>query len=108
MTQSPDRRLQPRVPSNARAVLVAPGIELACIILDTSAAGLKLRTDRQMALPVQVIVVDIVAGHAIEADVAWRKGAEAGLRLRGQVPLRGLIPSRLVPARDAWIRAGGR
>ena len=87
---------------------MAPGIELACVILDTSAGGLRVRTDRQLALPGQVIVVDIVAGLALEADVAWRKGVEAGLRLRGQSPLRGLIPSRLLAARDAWARAGGR
>ena len=108
MTQPIDRRLQPRTSANARAVLVAPGIELACVILDTSAGGLRVRTDRQLALPGQVIVVDIVAGLALEADVAWRKGVEAGLRLRGQSPLRGLIPSRLLAARDAWARAGGR
>ncbi|MGV3579233.1 PilZ domain-containing protein [Brevundimonas sp.] len=108
MTQSIDRRLQPRTLTNARAVLVAPGIEMACVIVDTSAGGLKVRTDRQLALPAQVIVVDITAGTALEAEVAWRKGSEAGLKLRGQSPLRGLIPSRLLPARDAWSRAVGR
>lgn len=108
LTQPTDRRLQPRSPANARAVLVAPGIEMACVILDTSSGGLKVRTDRQLALPPKVIVVDIAAGLAIEADVAWRKGVEAGLKLKGQSPLRGLVPSRLLPAREAWIRAGGR
>ncbi len=108
MTQPSDRRLQPRSLSNARAILVAPGMEMACVIVDVSAGGLKVRTDRQLALPPQVIVVDIAAGMALEAEVAWRKGSEAGLKLRGQSPLRGLIPSRLVHARDAWSRAGGR
>lgn len=93
---------------NARAVLVAPGIELGCVILDTSSGGLKIRTERQLALPPQVIIVDIAAGLAIEADVAWRKGLEAGLKLKSQSPLRGLVPSRLIPAREAWTRAGGR
>lgn len=91
-----------------RAVLVAPGIEMACVILDTSSGGLKVRTDRQLALPRQVTVVDIAAGLAIEAEVAWRKGAEAGLKLKGRSPLRGLVPARLVPAREAWVRAAGR
>ena len=70
MTQPIDRRLQPRSPANARAVLVAPGLEMACVILDTSAGGLKVRTDRQLALPPKVTIVDIAAGLAIEADVA--------------------------------------
>jgi hypothetical protein len=108
LTQPIDRRLQPRSPANARAVLVAPGLEMACVILDTSAGGLKVRTDRQLALPPKVTIVDIAAGLAIEADVAWRKGVEAGLTLKGQSPLRGLVPSRLLPAREAWVRAGGR
>lgn len=108
LTQPIDRRLQPRSPVNARAVLVAPGIEMACVILDTSAGGLKIRTDRQIALPPRATIVDIAAGLAVEADVAWRKGVEAGLTLKGQAPLRGLVPSRLLPAREAWVRAGGR
>ena len=108
LTQPIDRRLQPRSASNARAVLVAPGIEMACVILDTSSGGLKVRTDRQLALPPKVTVVDIAAGLAFEADVAWRKGSEAGLKLKGQSALRGLVPSRLLPAREAWVRAGGR
>ena len=49
-----------------------------------------------------------LVGLALEAEVAWRKGVEAGLTLKGQSALRGLVPSRLVAAREAWIRAGGR
>ena len=45
---------------------------------------------------------------AIEAQVAWQKGQEAGLKRIGQASLRGLIPSRLAAARDAFRRAGGR
>ena len=108
LAQPIDRRLQSRSPANARAVLVAPGVEMACLIVDTSSGGLKVRTDRQLSLPPRVTVVDIAAGLAFEADVAWRKGSEAGLKLKGQSPLRGLVPSRLLPAREAWVRAGGR
>ena len=103
-----DRRVHPRTLANARGVLVAPGIEMACVIVDASSGGLKVRTDRQMALPAEVVVVDIVAALAIETEVVWRRGAEAGLKLKGRSPLRGLVPSRLVHARDAWARAGGR
>lgn len=108
MTQPIDRRLQPRSLAHARAVLTAPGIEMACVIVDISAGGLRVRTDRQMALPSTVTVVDIAAALAFETEVAWRKGFEAGLKLKSQSALRGLVPSRLLPAREAWIRAGGR
>jgi len=55
-----------------------------------------------------VMVIDIAQGVAIEAQVAWQKGQEAGLKRIGQASLRGLIPSRLAAARDAFLRAGGR
>ena len=54
------------------------------------------------------MVIDIAQGVAIEAQVAWQKGQEAGLKRTGQASLRGLIPSRLSDARAAWLRAGGR
>ncbi|WP_420477823.1 PilZ domain-containing protein [Brevundimonas sp. FT23028] len=103
-----DRRLEPRSPANARGIVVAPGLEMPCLITDVSASGLKVRLDRKLALPGQVQIVDLAQGVAIEADVAWSKGQEAGLRRRGQASLRGLTPSRLAAARAAYLRAGGR
>ena len=103
-----DRRLDPRLSAAGRGVVVAPGLELACIIADVSAGGMKLRLERRLALPARVIVVDVAAGLAHDADVVWCKGQEAGLKRISQSSLRGLAPSRLIPARDAWIRAGGR
>ena len=75
-----DRRFEPRSPANARGVIVAPGLEMPCLIADISVAGLKVRLDRNLALPKQVQVIDIAQGVAIEADVAWSKGHEAGLK----------------------------
>ena len=108
MTTPEDRRLEPRSPSGTRAVVVAPGLELPCIIVDNSPTGVRLRLDRILALPNEVQVVDIDRGLALEGDIVWRKGQEAGLKQRGQSSLRGLIPSRLAAAREAFLRAGGR
>lgn len=108
MSFQDDRRGERRSPANARGVVVAPGLEMTCLITDASAHGLRVRLDRNMALPVAVIVVDTAAGLAYEGEVAWRKGMEAGLKVRSKVSLRGLTPSRLAAARDAWLRAGGR
>jgi hypothetical protein len=55
-----------------------------------------------------VQLVDLARGVAAEAEVAWSKGQEAGLKLRGQTSLRGLVPSRLAAARAAYLKAGGR
>lgn len=108
MSPPQDRRFEPRSPANARAVVVAPGLELTCLLVDQSAQGGRIRLDRNLALPKAVLVIDIDQGIAIEAQVAWQKGLEAGLKRVGQASLRGLVPSRLSDARAAWIRAGGR
>ncbi len=109
MTTPQDRRIEPRSPANTRAVVVAPGLELSCLIVDHSATGLRLRLERNLALPDQVQVIDIARGMAFDAQVVWRKGQEAGLKQSGPASsLRGLIPSRLSAARAAFLRAGGR
>ena len=108
MTPPPDRRLEQRRAANARGIVLAPGFEIGCVILDVSAGGMKLRLDRNLALPRTVVVVDVAAGLACEADTAWSKGMDAGLKCRAQASLRGLVPARLAAARDAWLRAGGR
>ncbi|WP_197272379.1 PilZ domain-containing protein [Brevundimonas sp. AAP58] len=107
-SQSADRRQFPRTAANARGVVVAPGLEVACVIADTSDGGLKVRLDRALVLPARVIIVDIAAGLAIEAETAWRQGNETGLKRRDQASLKGLVPSRWLAAREAWTRAGGR
>lgn len=103
-----DRRLEARKPSSGRGVVVAPGLEIACIVSDVSPSGMRVRLERQLALPARVMLVDVAEGTAHECDVAWKKGNEAGLKRLSQSSLRGLAPSRLLPAREAWIRAGGR
>lgn len=108
MTPPQDRRFEPRSPANARGIVVAPGLEMPCVIVDSSASGMRVRLDRKLALPRQIQIVDIMLGTAVDAEVAWAKGQEAGLKRQGQASLRGLTPSRLSAARAAWMRAGGR
>ena len=59
MTTPQDRRFEARSAANTRAIVVAPGLELPCLIVDHSATGLRLRLDRNLALPGQVQVIDI-------------------------------------------------
>ncbi|MDP1913201.1 PilZ domain-containing protein [Brevundimonas sp.] len=108
MNAALDRRFEPRSAASTRAVVVAPGLELSCLIVDHSPTGLRLRLDRNLALPTRVQLIDIARALALEAEVVWRKGQEAGLKQRGEASLRGLVPSRLTAARDAFLRAGGR
>lgn len=76
--------------------------------MDRSARGLKIRMDRALSLPARVRVVDLDQAVAIDAEVMWSKGKEAGLKEGARSSLRGLVPSRLAAARAAWMRAGGR
>ena len=109
MSRPDDRRLETRSPANARGVVVAPGLELACLIVDQSSTGVRLRLDRNLALPARVVLIDVAQATAVEAEVVWRKGQEAGVKRSGAASsLRGLVPSRLAAARDALMRAGGR
>lgn len=104
--QPPDRRFEPRHAANARGVVVAPGLEMPCLIVDQSASGLRIRLDRGFTLTGTVIIIDLARGMAIEAVVVWSKGLEAGLKQSGQTSLRGLVPSRFAAAREALKRAG--
>lgn len=109
MTRPDDRRLEPRSPANARGLVVSPGLELPCLIVDQSGSGVRLRLDRNLALPNRILLIDMALATAVEADVVWRKGMEAGIKRSGAAAsLRGLVPSRLAAARAAFLRAGGR
>ncbi|MBK6025307.1 PilZ domain-containing protein [Brevundimonas nasdae] len=106
-TARADRRLNPRKLVNVPGVVSAPSVEMACIIVDLSDGGMKLRLDRGTTLPPEVAVIDVADGVAYSAVVVWQRRQEAGLRQTGAVSLRGLVPARMAGARDAWLRAGG-
>lgn len=89
-------------------MVVADGRELACMIADASEGGVRIRLDRAVALPRKVCLVEVDQAMVAEATVAWQKGVEAGLKLGPRVSVRGLVPSRLLAAREAWVRASGR
>lgn len=109
MTRPEDRRIEPRSPANARGLVVSPGLELPCLIVDHSGSGVRLRLDRNLALPKHILLIDMAQASAVEAEVVWRKGQEAGVKRSGAATsLRGLVPSRLAAARAAFLRAGGR
>ena len=91
MTQSPDRRFETRAPASGRAVVVAPELELPCLIMDSSSQGLRIRMDRKLALPPAIQLVDLSQGVAIDADVAWSKGHRAGLMSQDTIFVSALV-----------------
>ena len=107
MMPSENRRLEVRTPTRVNGVIVATGLEVACVIADRSAGGIRVRMERNLSLPRQVVVIDVPQAMAHEMDVIWQKGQEAGLKQRSRSSLKGLVPSRLTAARAALLRAGG-
>lgn len=103
-----ERRGEARKPANRRAILLAGGAEIECRITDESRTGLRLRLDRRLDGKGSAILVEITDATALDIDIVWTKGQEAGGRTGGQVSLRGLVPQRFAAARAAWQRAGGR
>ncbi|ADK99747.1 hypothetical protein [Brevundimonas subvibrioides] len=103
-----DRRVQTRQPANDRGVVIVDGREVGCLITDHSDGGVRLRLDRAAGLTRTVTLVDVGKAQAFDATLAWQKGIEAGLKLGQGASVRGLVPSRLLAAREAWVRASGR
>jgi hypothetical protein len=103
-----DRRSEPRRPSNMAGVVVGDRLEMGCAVVDVSTKGMRIRLQRDVALPKQLVVVEIATGLAHEAELAWKKGHEAGLKIQESRSVKGLAPQRLTAAREAWLRAGGR
>jgi hypothetical protein len=100
-----ERRAEPRRRVDARGLILADGQEILCLIVDVSDGGLKVRVDRVIGLPPVIVVVDMGSGTACEAEVRWARGQELGLKCRIRATsLNGLVPGRLTPARDAWLR----
>lgn len=107
-TRSPrpdERRAELRRLVDSRGLILSDGLETRCLIVDVSDSGLRIRLDRNMGLPPVIVVVDLTAGTACEARVAWTKGQDLGLTCSIKATrLTGLVPGRLAAAKDAWMR----
>ena len=104
-----ERRGEARRPANRRALVIGPGAAIEGRITDESKGGVRLRLDQRLDAPGRMILVEMDDGSAVDLDIVWVKGREAGGRLEGTpVKLSGLVPQRLAAARDASRRAGGR
>ena len=104
-TRPDERRTEPRRLIDARGLVLSDGQEIRCLIVDVSETGLRIRLDRAMGLMPTIVVVDLAAGTACEAQVAWTRGQDMGLKCSIRTtPLNGLVPGRLTLAKDAWMR----
>jgi hypothetical protein len=100
-----DKRRHPRVLVNRPCRLVQPkAAPTAGTIVDISAGGARVRLGRADALPQQLVLVDLTEGLAFEAEIAWRKDTEIGLKFLRRHDLKGLAPAHLLAAKTVWLR----
>jgi hypothetical protein len=72
-----ERRKEPRKPVYIVALMNADGVERKCIVLDISASGARVATDRSRELPDQLLIC--VRGHIRRCRVIWRSDSEIGV-----------------------------
>ncbi len=102
-----DRRQEFRRPADRPVIVLAQGIEIGGRVTDESKGGVRLRLDRTLATG-RVIVIEVREALAVEIDLTWVDGRQAGGRRVSETRLGGLVPARLTAARAVWMRAGGR
>lgn len=100
-----DKRRFPRVAVSVPARLLRTGAgPMPCTVVDISSGGARVKLGRGEGLPEEVVLVDLAAGLAWEARIAWRKDGDAGLRFARRHDLKGFVPANLLPAKTVWLR----
>ena len=66
-----------------------------CRIRDLSDGGARVVLAPGIVIPTRVVLVDTRNGIAYEAEVAWMKAPEFGLRFLTTQPIRGALPPHL-------------
>jgi hypothetical protein len=72
-----ERRKEPRKPVYIVALMNADGVERKCIVLDISASGARVATDRSRELPDKLLIY--IRGHIRRCRVIWRSDSEIGV-----------------------------
>ncbi len=88
--------------------MVLPGRQ-ACIAVDRSATGFKLKFHRPYDGQRKIILLLTASGEAYAADVMWMRDREVGVLITAQTDLRGLVPKTFAEARQVWtsLKASG-
>ena len=76
------------------------------LILDESDGGFRIAPAAETRrLPDAITLVEVETALAHEVEVAWRGGAELGLRVLGEQRLRGYVPHHYQPLNAFWEQA---
>jgi hypothetical protein len=88
------------------------GFSADCRIREQSETGARIVVSADL-LPREVVLVCVTAGMAYDAEIMWRRGKEAGLKLGRAYPLKTQTPSledqpQLQLARKLWAETMAR
>ncbi len=100
LKQGQERRERPRS-STSLTARIFPG-NTECTIMDVSSRGMGLRLELATPLPDLFVLVEWQAGEAHEAEVAWARGREVGIRILRSGDLHGRVPLGFSEARHQW------
>jgi hypothetical protein len=106
-----------RIASRRRVLLsgklaYGDGFSSDCRIREQSETGARIVVSADL-LPREVVLVCVTAAMAYEAEIMWRRGKEAGLKLGRSYPLKSATPPcedlpRVQLARKLWAETMAR
>jgi hypothetical protein len=87
----------------AGKIVPADGVVLDCAIRNLSEHGAQIRIGPAQWIPSEFYLIEITAGVAHQAQVSWRTGSLAGLRLSDHVDLDHPGAALLARLRQIWL-----
>ena len=98
-----NRRKRPRRRTLLAGVLVLKdGVQAECTIRELSVSGAKVRISATLPTPRTVQLIDLTNAIGHQAQVAWRDGADLGLRFMVSADLRAGGDPAMAQMRSLW------
>ncbi len=99
-----DRRAAPRRKTRFKATIVHGEAlnTLACLVVDLSDSGARIRTEAADILPPAFYLIWHAERSVIEAEMIWRSGGEIGVRFKSKRSLEGKLTAELAAVYRAW------
>nr|WP_295108912.1 PilZ domain-containing protein [uncultured Caulobacter sp.] len=100
-----DRRTAVRIQTQRSGKILCGAFAWDCVIRDLSSSGARVQMLSTTAPPGQVQLVDLAAGLAHDATIAWQRDREIGMRIIKTYDLRGLAPAAAGMAKRIWLHS---
>ncbi len=102
-----DRTVRKRVLFGGKIVHGDGAFTLDCVIRDISQAGARVALGQRVSIPAEVYLIDLKAGMAYQATVAWRHAPNFGLHFIKAIDLAD-APAELAYLARLWNASSAR